>query len=291
MKRAHQSGRAFLDDVAEAGRDPEALHAWWLGQSGFLVQWNGRRVLFDPYLSDSLTRKYQDTDKPHVRMTERVIAPGDLSSIEIVTSSHNHTDHLDRDTLLPLRDANPEMHFVIPEANRAFVAERLGVDADWPIGLDDGASLEIDRITFHGIAAAHDALRTDPNGRHEFLGFVVQLGPWTLYHSGDTRLYHGLAARLAAFSIDLAFLPINGWSPERRVAGNLNAQEAVALAQTAGLRRIVPHHFDMFRFNTVDPAEFAAEADRQNQPATILRNGERITLHQDEGAAPGDSRQ
>src|SRR5690606_23275029 len=25
---------------------------WWLGQSGYLLQWNGRRVLIDPYLSD-----------------------------------------------------------------------------------------------------------------------------------------------------------------------------------------------------------------------------------------------
>ena len=46
----------FLDDVARARMDEEQLHLWWLGQSGFLVQWRGRHLLFDPYLSDSLTR-------------------------------------------------------------------------------------------------------------------------------------------------------------------------------------------------------------------------------------------
>src|SRR6187551_3523538 len=66
---------------------------WWLGQSGFLVQWNGVLVLFDPYLSDSLTKKYSAPSKPHVRMSERVTNPELLNQIDIATSSHNHTDH------------------------------------------------------------------------------------------------------------------------------------------------------------------------------------------------------
>ena len=117
----------FLRDVAAARQETDAFHLWWLGQSGFLVQWQDRHLLLDPYLSDSLTKKYAATDKPHVRMTARVVAPERLDFIDVVTSSHNHSDHLDAETLEPLRQANPEMTLVIPEANRAFVAERLGV--------------------------------------------------------------------------------------------------------------------------------------------------------------------
>src|ERR1043165_8119684 len=81
----------FLADVAAAREDLEHLHLWWLGQSGFLVQWQNRHLLLDPYLSDSLTRKYAQTDKPHVRMTERVIAPEKLDFINLIPSSHNPT--------------------------------------------------------------------------------------------------------------------------------------------------------------------------------------------------------
>ena len=42
---------AFLADVAAARAEREQLHLWWLGQSGFLVQWQGNHLLFDPYLS------------------------------------------------------------------------------------------------------------------------------------------------------------------------------------------------------------------------------------------------
>ena len=60
---------ALLEDIRQARQETGHFHLWWLGQSGFLVCWGGRFLLFDPYLSDSLTRKYADTEKPHVRMT------------------------------------------------------------------------------------------------------------------------------------------------------------------------------------------------------------------------------
>src|SRR4029079_16810834 len=74
----------------------------WLGQSGFLIKHGDRHLLIDPYLSDSLTKKYQDTDKPHARMMRRVSAREKRNFIDVVSSSHNHTDHLDPDTLRPL---------------------------------------------------------------------------------------------------------------------------------------------------------------------------------------------
>src|SRR5215204_6185022 len=101
--------RLFLDDVAAAGTDrrQDALFVWWLGQSGFLIGYAGQFLVFDPYLSDSLSRKYAGTDKPHVRMSERVVDPARLDFITAITSTHNHTDHLDAETLLPIFAASP----------------------------------------------------------------------------------------------------------------------------------------------------------------------------------------
>src|ERR1043165_4513273 len=115
---------AFLEDVKNA-RSDNAFFLWWLGQSGFLVHWRNQFLLLDPYLSDSLTKKYATTDKPHVRMTDRVVAADKLNFLHVIPSSHNHTDHLDADTLLPLLEVNPAATLIIPEANREFVANRL----------------------------------------------------------------------------------------------------------------------------------------------------------------------
>lgn len=266
---------AFLQDVSRAALARDQLSLWWVGQSGFLVQWQGRHLLLDPYLSESLTHKYAATDKPHVRMTARVVAPERLDFIDVVTSSHNHTDHLDAETLLPLRRANPTLTLMIPEANRAFVADRLGCDPAWPVGLDVGVSATAGEFTLTGVPAAHETIDRDAAGRHRCLGYIVRCGPWTLYHSGDTVCYDGMVKTLRPLGIDIALLPINGRAPERRVAGNLDGREAAELAHAIGAGCAIPCHYDMFAFNTASPAAFVAACTRLGQPAVVLQQGER----------------
>ena len=107
MIRPLQSHDKLLEDIRASNLYDGSFRLWWLGQSGFLLQWNGVHVLLDPYLSDSLTRKYSQTDKPHVRMTELVVEPAQLSFADIAVSTHNHTDHLDAETLGPILARNP----------------------------------------------------------------------------------------------------------------------------------------------------------------------------------------
>lgn len=265
---------ALLKDIVQT--DPQSDHftVWWLGQSGFLVHWRGQFLLFDPYLSDSLTEKYAKTEKPHIRMTELVIDPARLDFIDVVTSTHNHTDHLDASTLGPLMKANPGMKLVIPEANRDFVVQRLQCDRAYPIGLNDKEQVTIGHFTLHGVPAAHNTLERDEQGRCRFMGYVAEFGPWTVYHSGDTLWYDSLVNQLKPFDIDLALLPINGNKPERKVAGNLNTEEAARLGRELGARMVIPCHYDMFTFNTADPADFARAAETVGQPYCILQGGE-----------------
>ena len=260
---------AFLTDVRAAHCDDDHFRLWWLGQSGFLVQWKRSHLLLDPYLSDSLTKKYAATDKPHVRMTERIVDPARLDFIDVVTSSHNHTDHLDAETLGPLLKANPGIAMVAPSANRDFIAKRLGVAPSFPVGLRDGESAAIGPFQFTAVPAAHDELTP------ECLGYVIQFGRWRIYHSGDTLLYAGMAGRLRPFNIDVALLPINGRAPERRVAGNLNGSEAARLAKSMAARLVIPCHYEMFAFNTADPAEFIQVSNSISQACRVLRCGER----------------
>ena len=251
---------------------PESLYVWWLGQSGFLVCWDELVILFDPYLSDSLTRKYAETDKPHIRMTEQVVEPGRLDFVDLVTSSHNHTDHLDGDTLIPLLQSNPRMNLVLPEVNQDFAENRLGGFREKMIGLKIGEVMEVGPMSIRGVPAAHEKLSP------EFMGFHVTLGPWSLYHSGDTLWVPEIDEALSGLRTDLAFLPINGRAPERRVAGNLNGEEAASLAKQCGMGCVIPCHYDMFTFNTASPDFFVEQCQQKNQPFKVLQAGERFSL-------------
>jgi len=274
---------ALLADVAAAEDRDDAFHLWWLGQSGFLLKWNGHFLLLDPYLSDSLTRKYADTDKPHVRMTELVVDPARLDFVRHVTSSHNHTDHLDGETLTGIARASGGITLLLPEANIPFARERLeGAPVDY-VGLDAGTALFEDPWELEGVAAAHNEVERDEDGRCRFLGFLVRFGAFTLYHSGDTLWHAGLLPPLMRGSLDVALLPINGNKPERRVAGNLNGTEAAALARAMDARLVVPCHYDMFTFNTENPDEFVAACERLEQGCRVMRGGERLTVELESG--------
>ena len=268
---------AFLADVTRSRSERDGFRLWWLGQSGFLVQWDGHHLLLDPYLSESLTEKYAATYKPHVRMTRRVVAPERLDFVDVVTASHNHTDHLDGETLGPLRAANPGLTLVIPEANRAFVAERLLSDPSWPIGLDESQAADVAGFRIAAVPAAHETIDRDGEGRCHHLGYVVRFGPWSLYHSGGCVPYDGQVERLRPLAVDLALLPINGRAPERRVPGNFTGEEAARLAHAIGARLAVPCHYDMFEFNTASPDAFSDECARFGQACRVLRGGERLT--------------
>jgi L-ascorbate metabolism protein UlaG (beta-lactamase superfamily) len=271
---AIKKDEALIEEMDSLLSDEHHFYLWWLGQSGFLLQWRDKRVLIDPYLSDSLTKKYAATDKPHVRMSERVIDPVLFKNISIVTSSHNHTDHLDAETLIPVLKNNPGIKFIIPEANREFIMERIKCEREFPVGINAGQSVTIDEFTFHGIPAKHDEIEKDENGNCRFMGFVIAFGKYKIYHSGDTLWFDEMIDLLKPFAVDAAILPINGNDSARKVAGNLNSEEAATLGKMIHAKWVIPCHYNMFTFNTADVNDFIKEAEKINQPYKVLKGGE-----------------
>ena len=275
--KAVKKDEELIAEMDALMNDENHFHLWWLGQSGFLLQWKGRRVLIDPYLSDSLTKKYLTTDKPHTRMSELVMRPELLKNISVVTSSHNHTDHLDAETLIPVLKNNPKIKFIIPEANRDFVSERVKCERNFPIGLNDEQSTTINDFIFHGIPAKHNEIERDEDGNCKYMGYVIEFGKNKIYHSGDTLWFDGMVDLLNPFKVDVAILPINGNKPERKVAGNLDCNEAAELGKAIGAGCILPCHYDMFTFNTADVNDFVMAAEKIDQPFKVLKGGALFT--------------
>lgn len=284
MIRPVLSPNELLDQIREESHEAGSLRIWWLGQSGFLLQLRSTggttNLLVDPYLSDSLTRKYADTDKPHVRMTDLAIDPGSLDMIDVVTSSHNHTDHLDGETLTALMLANSELSILVPAANVDFAADRLAVPSTRLLSVDAGEEIDIKGIKIHAVPAAHEAIDRDESGRCHYLGYVFEIGSYSVYHSGDTLRYDQQDKVVGAWNIDVAILPINGRAPERRVAGNLNGEEAAQLAHDIGASLVIPCHYEMFEFNTASPQRFEAKCQELGQRFRTMRCGESITIHE-----------
>ncbi len=227
----------------------------WLGQAGFVIEFNGFRMLIDPYLSDSLAEKYQGTKFPHTRMMAAPILPDDLDRLDIVLCTHRHTDHMDPGTLQPLARRFPQARFVVPAAVIDEAVKRCGVSLDRLIAVNAGDRTEIlDGCFVSPIASAHETLDRDADGHYPWLGYVIDAGGVRLYHSGDCIPYAGLEDAVAAHAPHVALLPVNGRDAQRSgngVPGNFTLDEAVVLARNGGAQAMIAHHYGLFDFNTI----------------------------------------
>ena len=169
-------------------------------------------------------------------MTERVIAPEQLDFVDVVTSSHNHTDHLDRETLIPLLHANPTLTVLVSRANVDFAAKRLQVPPErlTPIRVQ-AEPVAIAPFSFQAVPSAHETFEQDEHDDHKYIGLIVQVGKWIIYHSGDAVPYTGLVDILKRWQIDIAILPINGRDPAAEWLGTLPVRK---LPNSA--KRLVP---------------------------------------------------
>jgi L-ascorbate metabolism protein UlaG (beta-lactamase superfamily) len=86
----------------------------------------------------------------------------------VVTFSHNHTDHLNAETLGPLLSANPALVILASRANIVFAAERLSalVARVTRIALD--APIDVSPFRFHAVPAVHDQIEQDADGTGSF---------------------------------------------------------------------------------------------------------------------------
>lgn len=276
MIRPVRSGRALLDEIAATRPEPGTLAVWWLGQSGYLIKSREGLLAIDLYLSEHLTAKYAGTNQPHIRMTETPLRGGDLRDIDLILASHKHSDHMDPGTLPDLMAVSPGAVLVLPESLIDH-ARALGLRTDRLVGIDAGQTYTKAGFAVRAIPSAHEGLDRDERGRHLYLGYVIEADGLRLYHTGDSMRYDGQSDRLGPGPWDVFFLPINGRDPSRGVAGNMSAAEAVELAGRCRPRFVVPHHYDMFTFNTVPVAGFEAEAGRLpgGVAPRVLKCGER----------------
>ena len=77
-----------------------------LGQSGFILEAGERRIVFDPYLSNSVEESGGHPPGTWARQFPPPMAPTDLRA-DIALISHAHNDHCDRVTITALAAASP----------------------------------------------------------------------------------------------------------------------------------------------------------------------------------------
>jgi L-ascorbate 6-phosphate lactonase len=234
---------AGLDARSMSSPSPEVT-ARRLGQAGFDVTSGTTRLVIDPFLSD-----YPG------RLLPAGTIPEELAQADAILVTHEHEDHLDLPALAAMP---PSATVVIVPAPlvatvRAALPGRAVVAARVNESMTVGDATVIPIPALHGLRAKDGyGFHADGEGEHPYVGYVVRLAGTTLFHAGDGLDYPDLATTLKRLGVTLALLPINGRDADREaldIVGNMDAQEAVDLVVRAGVRCVIPMHYDMFANN------------------------------------------
>lgn len=232
------------------------MQGWlsWLGQSGFLIEAAGMRIVIDPFLSET------EGAQPARFQVEH------LGKIDWILSTHEHIDHWDQKTITELKRRSPGARIMAPSHLQSVARSAGFADNEFrPASLDGGVvlgdSISVQAVeAVHALHSAHGYGSGDPG---QFLGYLIRIGELTLYHSGDTVLSDTLLATVCAAGVNVALLPINGrdyFRDSRDIVGNLTACEAVEFAGRMGAEVLVPMHYDAFAGNLGDVGLAAREA-------------------------------
>lgn len=228
----------------------------WVGQAGFLIRSAEVFIGIDLYLSDSLAKKYQGATYEHIRMMEIPIEPEALGDLEMLLSTHAHTDHLDKETIEAIYLQGSPL-FVGPRAEAQKALER-GVGLEHAVFVSGFEVFEALGVRIEVLPSAHETLEVDHVGNDRALGYIIELGDVRIYHSGDCVPYEGLEFLLRERDIDLALLPVNGRDVQRTqngILGNFTAEEAITLVSRSNIPHLIVHHFGLFDFNTISLEE------------------------------------
>ncbi|MCG3771009.1 MAG: putative L-ascorbate-6-phosphate lactonase UlaG [Nitrosomonadaceae bacterium] len=237
----------------------------WLGQAGFILDLNGWRVAIDPWFSQHPARIFNPPSEE------------EIGWLDLVLVTHGHEDHMDLSGLAALPTHHRPSEVFVPSPHAEVTLNALKYATVSPVHV--GQIINRKDILINVVPAWHGLTMEDAysdgleGGSAPHVGFVIEIDGVVVYHSGDTILTNGLIKSLQQFSIDLAILPINGRNEERErngIVGNLDATEAIDLAEAIGASVLLPCHFEMVRGNTVDVSSLVNLAFVRKSPMKVV---------------------
>lgn len=249
------------------------LAFWGLGQVGVIIKGPDGVIYVDPYLTDS-----DGTGGSLGRSFPPPLRPEETTNANTVLLTHDHIDHTDPDTVMPMAKSSPGARFIAPYTSRDTLIE-AGLDSERVETPTVGEPLEVAGARVTAVPSAHTELEHDSERGYPYLGYVLEWNGVTVYHSGDTVIHEGLMEALSGWKIDIAFVPINGrdfFRTRDGIVGNTDFREAAHLAEELDVGVIVPTHYDLVPENSVDPGQFVSYLYRLNQRRghKLLRPGE-----------------
>jgi L-ascorbate metabolism protein UlaG (beta-lactamase superfamily) len=238
---------AFAKPRPETWSD-QNLTAAWLGHATVLINFFGLWIITDPVLFARIGIRLPFLTIGPKRLTEPALTFAELPSIDLVILSHAHFDHIDRRTLKLFR--RPTRVITACGTRDLLRGTRFGeiIELGWNNTI---------RLVFRGMEievaafrAQHWGARMQYDQHRHYNSYVISRNNRRIIYGGDTAMTDAFAKLRDGKPFDLAIMSIGAYDPW--IYAHATPEQAVAMADAAGARFIMPVHHQTFRLS-VEP--------------------------------------
>jgi N-acyl-phosphatidylethanolamine-hydrolysing phospholipase D len=242
--RVQQSLKARLQ------AQPEGDLIAWIGHGTFLIRVRGEYWITDPILSERALLPKRKT--PPALSVDELLELTDRLNV-IVT--HNHYDHLDKPTIVKLRD---NTRVFTPLGLKEYV-QKLGKrhteEMDWWQTVDCGNGIQLICLP-----AQHWSMRFGQwRNTTLWAGFLLRSPELQVFIGGDSGYFIGYQEIGRRYpQIDYALLPVTAYQPRWFMHyAHMDALEALDAFRDLNAKTLIPTQWGTFRLGN-EPAGYAA---------------------------------
>ncbi|WP_129716795.1 metal-dependent hydrolase [Pedobacter sp. SYP-B3415] len=221
----------------------------YYGQSCFLLEADGKKLLFDPFITPNELAAHVDTDSIEA---------------DFILISHGHDDHVaDLITLAEQTGAK-----VIAMVEVAAWASSQGLSN--VAGVNFGVQ-HFDFGKLRTVHALHSSSNPDGSYGGNPAGFVLELEGKQIYYAGDTALTLEMKLLADLYNLDYAILPIGGHY-------TMDVDDALLASKFVGCERVIGVHYNTFPPIRINEEDAQAKFSREGKTLLLPAINETINL-------------
>lgn len=226
------------------------MQVTYYGHSCFEIVLEGKRILFDPFITPNPLAGQIDVSSLHP---------------DYILVSHAHEDHI-ADVLAIAQTSGATL---VANFEITTWFEGKGLTKTHPMNI--GGNKAFDFGTVKMVHAAHSSTFPDGASGGCAGGFLISSGGRTIYYAGDTALHHDMKMLGKYYSVDLAFLPIGD-------NFTMGYEDALIASKFIKCDKIVGMHYDTFGYIVLDHKKALQRFEDEEKQLHLLKIGETTNL-------------
>jgi L-ascorbate metabolism protein UlaG (beta-lactamase superfamily) len=226
------------------------MKATYYGHACFMIEVAGKKLLFDPFITDNPLARDIDISK---------IKP------DYILISHGHSDHVaDVERIATASGAMIVSNF---EVVQWFAAK--GLNNNHPMNIGGSWTFDFGTLTY--TSALHSSSMPDGSYGGNPGGFLVCSEEGNFYYAGDTGLFSDMRLITTEIKLDFAILPIGD-------NFTMGINDAIHATDFLGCSKVIGMHYDTFPYIEIDSEEAISSFTGTGKELILIEIGKSIKL-------------